>query len=496
MGVAMAKGTPRKSKAPGFEGYRVFRIEVNAALRQALAELYIAIVRALQSAGSVPKGLLYYGEEFGNMVHAAVLNRFKAGKRTPPEKLPPIPLLVRFRWGGRGYGARSAVCVIDLDRCLLRIWTITVPLPLKLCEVLRGELELAPPPTFTLFLCQDGELRLVVCRSPPKWWVAVREECDDYTDFYFPRPFAAVGVDVNSGNGVTIMAFEITDSGVKRILRRRLRPPRRGRRLVGLLRSYSDLARNIRGGRGGEWQRSRLRRAYEEVRELPALQAPTPSACERLARQKERANTARVRAWERELSKIIRDLARAHGGRVVVFVDKPSPESLKGKPWQQSLLRVARRLRTTTLYEGGYYREVRVSGKHCPLCGERGVPYSPEGEGRRASYFYCQGCGIAWNRDYCSSFIAVLEGTGLANELKGWLRKHPEDLLGSATPPTPPTPGLRPPGEPPIPGRGRALRSAKCPGAPRATEGESSRDALRQRGAERREQAALRRPPP
>ncbi|MEM4900191.1 MAG: hypothetical protein QXM99_07275 [Thermofilum sp.] len=104
-GVAMA-GTPRekKKKAPGFEGYRVFRIEVSAALRQRLQALYSEVVRALQGAGGVPKGLLYYGEEFGNMVHAAVLNRFKAGKRTPPEKLPPIPLLVRFRWGGRGSG--------------------------------------------------------------------------------------------------------------------------------------------------------------------------------------------------------------------------------------------------------------------------------------------------------------------------------------------------------------------------------------------------------
>ncbi|MEM4899945.1 MAG: hypothetical protein QXM99_06010, partial [Thermofilum sp.] len=326
------------------------------------------------------------------------------------------------------------------------IWTITVPLPLKLCEALRGELELAPPPTFTLFLCQDGELRLVARRSPPKWWVAVREECDDYTDFYFPRPFAAVGVDVNSRHGVTIMAFEVGENGVKRALRRRIKFPKKGWRLVKILQRYSSLAANVRRGRRSAQAYARLREAYEKLREeFPEL-PPTPSSAEEVVRVIHQAHAARVEARERELSELVRRLARAYGGRVAVFVDKPSPESLKGRPWQTSLLRVARRLRTTTVYEGGYYREVHASGERCPLCGERGEPYSPEGERprtsrkrRRPSYFYCSSCNIAWNRDYCSSFIAVLEGTRLANELKGWLRKHPEDLLGSATPPTPPT---------------------------------------------------------
>ncbi|MEM2275188.1 MAG: hypothetical protein QXD46_07465 [Thermofilum sp.] len=441
MGVAMAKGTPRekKKKAPGFEGYRVFRIEVSAALRQRLQALYGEIVAALQGgAERVPKGLLYYGKEFGNMVYAAVLNRFKAGKRTPPEKLPPIPLLVRFRWGGRGYGARSAVCVIDLDRCLLRIWTITVPLPLKLCEALRGELELAPPPKFTLFLTSTGELRLVARRSSEPWWVAVREECDDYTDFYFPRPFVAVGVDINSRHGVTIMAFEVGE-GVKRVLRRRIKFPKKGWRLVKILQRYSSLAANVRKGRQSAQTCKRLREAYEKLREeFPEL-PPTPSSAEKVVRVIHRAHKARVMRKERKLSELVRRLARAYGGRVVVLVDKPSPESLKGKPWQQSLLRVARRMRNTTLYEGGYYKEVRVSGQYCPFCGERGVPYSPEGERRRRpSYFYCNHCKIAWNRDYCSSFLAPVTALPwLAEELREWLRSHPTDLLGSAPPPTP-----------------------------------------------------------
>ncbi|MEM4666072.1 MAG: hypothetical protein QW498_02045 [Thermofilum sp.] len=441
MGVSVVKGTSGKSEAPGFEGYRVFRIEVSAALRQRLKELYGEVVRALQGAGGVPKGLLYYGEEWVRARLAAVLNRFKAGKRTPPEKLPPIPLLVRFRWGGREYGAGGAVCVIDLGACILRVWNIIVPLPPKLCKMLEGELELSPPPKFTLFLCQDGELRLVACRSPPKWWVAVREECDDYTDFYFPRPFVAVGVDVNSRNGITVLAFEVGESGVKRILRRRIKFPKKGWRLVKVLQRYSSLAANVRKGRQSPEVYLRLREAYEKLREeFPEL-PPTPSSAEKVVRVIHRAHRARVMRKERKLSELVRRLARAYGGRVAVFVDKPSPESLKGRPWQQSLLRVARRMRTTVRYEGGYYREVRVSGKRCPLCGERGVPYSPEGEERRASYFYCQGCRIAWNRDYASSFTAVVEALPwLAEELREWLRSHPTDLLGSATL-TPPTPG-------------------------------------------------------
>ncbi|MEM0093284.1 MAG: zinc ribbon domain-containing protein [Thermofilum sp.] len=435
-------GTPRekKKKAPGFEGYRVFRIEVSAALRQRLQALYIAIVRALQGAGSVPKGLLYYGKEFGNMVHAAVLNRFKAGKRTPPEKLPPIPLLVRFRWGGREYGSKNAVCVIDLDRCLLRIWNVVVPLDPKLCEALRGELELAPPPTFTLFLCQDGELRLVARRTPPRWWVAAREECSDYTDFYFPRPFVAVGVDVNSRNGVTIMAFEVSDEGVKRVLRRRIKFPKKEWRLVKVLQRFAALSSNVRKGRRSAQTYARLREAYEKLREgFPEL-PPTPSSAEEAVRVIHQAHAARVEARARRLSEIVRNLARAYGGRVAVFVDKPSPESLKGKPWQQSLLRVARRMRTTVRYEGGYYREVRVSGKRCPLCGERGVPYSPEGgSGKwKPRFFYCVHCGTSWNRDFNSSFTAIVAGLPwLAEELRGWLLNHPGDLLGSAPPKLP-----------------------------------------------------------
>ncbi|MEM0023345.1 MAG: hypothetical protein QXF90_01595 [Thermofilaceae archaeon] len=437
-GAATPKASRKNKKAPG-EGYRVFKIETNAVLRERLKELYTMIVKAILGGGSaILKGLLYYGEEWKKMRLAAFENRIKAGKRTPPKRLPPIPLLVRFRFGGREYGAHNAVCIVDLDRCVLRIGTLLeVPLPPKLCEALRGELELAPPPTFTLFLCQSGELRLVAHRTPPRWWVVVREECTDFRDVHFPRPFVAVGVDVNSRHGITVLAFEVGDEGVRRVLRRRIKFHKKEWRLIKLLQSCADLASGVHKGRQSAQTYARLHEAYERLREeFPEL-PPTPSNAEKIVRIIHRAHGARVMRKERKLSEIVRNLARAYGGRVVVLVDKPSPESLQRKPWQQSLLRVTRRMRVTVRYEGGYFKETRASGKRCPLCGERGAPYSPEGERRkRPSYFYCSNCNIAWNRDYCSSFLAPVTALPwLAEELRGWLRNHPTDLLGSAPPP-------------------------------------------------------------
>ncbi|MEM0024786.1 MAG: hypothetical protein QXF90_08970 [Thermofilaceae archaeon] len=391
------------------------------------------------------KGLLYYKEEWKRMRTAAFSNRLKAGKRTPPERLPPIPLPVRFRWGGREYGSHSAVCIVDLDHCVLRIWTIIVPLPQSLCEALRGELELAPPPVFTLFLRQSGELRLVARRNPPRWWVVVREECTDFRDVRLPRPFVVVGVDINARHGITMLAFEVSD-GVKRVLRQRIKFSRKSWRLIKLLQSFAALSTNVHRGRQSPLTYARLRESYERLRELLPELPPLPSNARDIVRTIHKAHKARVEAQERKLSEIVRALARRYGGRVIVLVDKPSPESQKGKPWQNAILRIARRLRVTVRYEGGYCKEVHISGKYCPLCGERGEPYFPEGERRkRPSYFHCTRCGIAWNRDYASSFSAVAGGLPwLVSELRGWLRNHPTDLLGSAPPPkfaAPPTPG-------------------------------------------------------
>ncbi|MEM2475393.1 MAG: hypothetical protein QW407_05655 [Thermofilaceae archaeon] len=421
----------RKNKAPG-EGYRVFKIELNAELRETLKKLYESLVAALLGAVlNLPKGLLYYGEEWKRMRLAAFENRIKAGKRTPPKKLPPVPLPVRFRWGGREYGSRSAVCVIDLDACVLRVWNIIVPLDPRLCEVLRGELELAPPPKFTLFLTQDGELRLVAHRCPPKWWVAVREESSDFRDVHLPRPFVAVGVDVNSRHGTALLAFRIDEDGVKLILRRRLKPPRRKLKLIKLLQSFAALAENAKRGHPSP----RLHEVYSELRrELPERLASlplTPANCKGLIRCAHRANTKRVESWERRLSFLLRSLCRRYE-RAVVAIDTPRACSLKGTRYQNTLLRVRKRLKVLCYYEGAFYKEVHVSGRQCPLCGGWGLPI-PRERGKKARRFECQECNLVWDRDFCACFKAVLAALPWLHEaMVEWLRNHPTVLCPAA----------------------------------------------------------------
>ena len=45
--------------------------------------------------GSIPKGLLYYADEWREMYENAKRMREEAGRRTLP-KTPPLPLLVKF----------------------------------------------------------------------------------------------------------------------------------------------------------------------------------------------------------------------------------------------------------------------------------------------------------------------------------------------------------------------------------------------------------------
>ncbi|MEM4852605.1 MAG: zinc ribbon domain-containing protein [Thermofilum sp.] len=422
----MGRGTSRKrsGEAPG--GYRVFKVRTTAALREKLCELYRAVFEVMTgtAAHSLHKDFLHYKGEFLNMLAPKPATRRKRKKRKGGRKkrgkrrTPPIPLLAQFRWRGKKYGADHAVAIFDLDRGVLRFKgaPIVVPLDRSLVEALIKELELDPKPKFTVFLTCRGRLRLVARRSPEPWWSEAGEECDDAD---YPAPFVVLALDVNRRNGLAVLAFEV--GGRVRMVRQpmRVKPPRKGKRLVSLLQSYRD---NVKSSNP-----SAVREKYGELREIfPARVALTPSNAEGFISEVHGAHTARTREWERELVSYFRRKVREHR-RVVILVDKPDPESLRGTPLQNTILRICRRLENLCRYEGAMYREWRASGRFCPLCGREGVE-----AGWR--YYQCEHCGIVWNRDYSACFNLVLrflEQLGLADELRAWLREHPSVLAPS-----------------------------------------------------------------
>ncbi|MEM0094264.1 MAG: zinc ribbon domain-containing protein [Thermofilum sp.] len=419
MGVAMAKGTPEKT--PG--GFRVFRIRAPSATLKALKVLYELILEAMTTGAvhSLHKDYLYYKKEFLNMLSSNKPKRRKGRRRKGRRKrrTPPIPLLAQFRWRGRVYGAAHAVCRFDLDEATLTLKGTGIAIPLKrsLVEALMGELELDPKPKFTVFLTCRGRLRLVARRSPEPWWSEAGEECDDAD---YPVPFVVLALDVNSRNGLAVLGFEVGDR--VRMVRQpmRVKPPRKEKRLVSLLQSYRD---NVKSSNP-----SAVREKYGELREIfPARVALTPSNTGRLLGEVHRAQTARRREWERQLVHYLRGKIREYG-RVVIVVDKPDPESLRGTPLQNTVLRICRRLENLCRYEGVMYKEWRASGRFCPLCGREGVE-----AGWR--YYQCEHCGIVWNRDYGACFNLVLrflEQLGLADKLRTWLREHPRVLAPSS----------------------------------------------------------------
>ncbi|MEM3981856.1 MAG: hypothetical protein QXM71_04020, partial [Thermofilum sp.] len=204
-------------------------------------------------------------------------------------------------------------------------------------------------------------LRLVARRSPEPWWSEAGEECDDAD---YPVPFVVLALDVNSRNGLAVLGFEVGDR--VRMVRQpmRVKPPRKEKRLVSLLQSYRD---NVKSSNP-----SAVHEKYGELREIfPAGVALTPSNAGRLLGEVHRAQTARRREWERQVVHYLRKKIREHR-RVVLLVDKPDPESLRGTPLQNTILRVCKRLENLCRYEGAMYREWRASGRFCPSAGGRG----------------------------------------------------------------------------------------------------------------------------
>jgi hypothetical protein len=120
-------------------GFRVYKIKVNKVNKDRLKVLYKDVIRKRD--GNIPKGLLYYWEEWARMFENLKRMREEAGKRTPP-KTPPLLLLVKFIMpDGERRGNTAAPCAFDLYKGELWIpsYGVVQRLPRRLVEALIEE---------------------------------------------------------------------------------------------------------------------------------------------------------------------------------------------------------------------------------------------------------------------------------------------------------------------------------------------------------------------
>ncbi|MEM4667220.1 MAG: hypothetical protein QW498_07985 [Thermofilum sp.] len=425
MGVSVVKGTSGKSEAPG-DGFRVFRVELNRRVRGELERFYRRLV---QRDPSLPKSALYYHKSWEEERAVVLELRERAGKRTPPKRDPPYYLLVKItKDGKRIHGSDSVPVVVDLDRGELRIPCagIRVKLQPSLLKALEGELRLDPKPELVAQLTCRGRLRIIAFRSPPKWW-AFREECADLAVTRLEPPVRVVGVDLNSVYGLAAVVFDVTEEGV-RVPKSpfRLQPPN-----DTLFLTMAAILRKIAQGLPPEpprdaseeelqlwqWALERVKRLEERTGTL------TTERADRLRCQLEQAARIARRRWARKVVHELRQLVREAGGRAVIAIDVPDPESLRNSKLQKTYLHVTKLVKNLCAYEGALYRRVRASGRVCPLCSRW-----CEEVGHR--YYQCPKCELVFDRDYGASFTAALRvlPPTLADELRKWLKAHPKAL--------------------------------------------------------------------
>ena len=401
-GVEKRKGT---SPEPG---RRVWKIKVNIVSKDRLEALYNDIIHKRD--GNMPKGLLYYAEEWAEMYENVKGMREEAGKRTPP-KTPPLHLLVKFVMpDGERRGNTAAPCAIDLCKGELRVpsYGVVQKLRRSLVRALVEENLLEPRPSFVLQVTRKGLARLIASRAPP------------------PRRGASalllVCMDENLGHGLYTTLIRFDGEKVKVTRGPTFKPPNATllREIGAQLQSAADRGATVE-------LRALIERAYEELGEKREVEGgklyATPDRLRELyrrARAKERRLNeewrSRVVAW---LRRTVRENADA---RAVVLVDEVTAETAR------LMRRVTKRLRNLCLYEGAEYLPLRASGKLCPRCGAMGVEVVHR-------VYRCPRCGLEWNRDRCATFALALayakitENEALYRALLEWLNEHPRALL-------------------------------------------------------------------
>jgi len=440
------------------DAYRVWEVKANREKRQRLQQLYVRMSSAVRQAcraleerhgdtfreeperfsrelaeeasrlAGLPKNILYYAVEWYKMI-AEARGKSKLRTRFTP---PPVPLLVRVVGNGnRLHGRDSAAAVLDASRGELRVPSAGVAIKMKpsLIRAVLEDVQRFRDVKLTLWLTARGTLRLVAHREvKPAWWDG-------------DGKLAVIAVDVNSSHGLYLVAFAF-DNEVKLVAQRVLKPPNTTlmRLLAAIMRSYSkvkswseavqrfmgrrDVGRLRRAGKG--YAAEEALRLAERLRAKLKL---TPERAEHIARQASRKvkklNDDWVRGVLREVRALVRKL-RDQGYTVVLLVDVPRAESLRGSQLQRTLLRVARRLENLALYEGAkwFEPENNISGKRCPVCEKEGVEL-------RKRYYRCPKCGLEWTRDWAACynaaklFLKACRAERHLEALQSWLSQHP-----------------------------------------------------------------------
>jgi hypothetical protein len=396
----------RNGTTPG-PGFRVYKIRVNIVNKDRLKVLYNDVIRKRD--GNIPKGLLYYWEEWARMYENAKRLREEAGKRTLP-KTPPLLVPVRFVMpDGTMRGDKNAPAVIDLRRGELRIpsYGVVQKLPCSLVRALVEENNLNPRPDFVLQVTRKGLVRLIASRAPPP------KQSDR---------LLLVCMDENLGHGLYTTLISFDGEKVKVARGPTFKPPNAAllRRIAAQLQSAADT------GATSEL-RALIERAYEELGEKREVEGGGLYATsDRLRELYRRARTRERRLNEEWRSSVVAWLRRAvrenADARAVVLVDEVTAETAR------LLRRVIKRLRNLCAYEGAEYVSLRASGKYCPRCGVKGVEVAHR-------VYRCPRCGLEWHRDRCATFALALayaritKNDALYRALLEWLAKHPRALL-------------------------------------------------------------------
>ena len=416
-------------------GVRVFKLKTSKNVRGKLKEFY-DMLTSLLPRDELPKSAFRYREEWENSFIETIHNRLatckwlrpakkrgrKKGKRKsrkPIPRRPPYLLTVRFiLQSGEQRGRRDAPVVVDLRKREVRIPCVgvAVPIPERLARALEEENGLEPRPDFVVQLTSEGRLRIIAKRAPEPRALEV--------------PLRIIAVDENSRYGFVVAVFDFDSNGYCRLTRFEIfKPPNHGYRegIVAALRSYAD----------------KPAEALESVRELLPL-IPTPDDAERLARKtlarKRRLNDAFIETLVAGVRELVREALR-QGAAVAIVVDPIDAQSLQGTPLQGTLLRVRRRLKNLSAYEGIHFAELRASGRYCPFCGAEGAE-----NGHRM--FMCPRCGTVWDRDRAAAVNLVLrylrglhkeecqdaDTIRLADALLAWLKRHTNFLVPSPVP--------------------------------------------------------------
>jgi ribosomal protein S27AE len=408
----------RKGTTPG-PGFRVYKIKVNKVNKDRLKILYNDVIR--KRYGNIPKGLLYYAEEWARMFENTKRMREEAGKRTPP-KAPLLLQLARFIMpDGRVRGNTAAPAVIDLRRGELRIPSYGVAQRLRrsLVRALVEENLLEPRPDFVLQVTRRGSLRIAAHRRLP-----ARLEL----------PLRIATIDENSRYGHSLAHWYINETKVAMAGFEKMRPANHGfrREIAALLLSFADKPCEEAKRRMAKFLPPEALRALtiEWAREL----------AEKTREREKRLNDNFVSNQIAKVRTVIREVVR-RGMSALILVEPIDSNSLRGTELQGTLLRGRKLLKNLAVYEGAKMGEVSASGKVCPRCGTKGVEVVHT---KRSRIYECPKCGLRWDRDkgvhynmlysYFARMVkeecdddSVMAERVLA-ALREWLEKHPNIL--------------------------------------------------------------------